>query len=262
MQQRRPSPSPEIRPYTLSPHVADLVVDTTDGRDRFINYREGAERRRKVAICGGAGQRTMPWDDPTFECWAMNNFWNTARDSQGRLAASRWWEMHQIFPAASGPHAGAAIQNELDMAWLRQCPVPLYTVEPFPENPRAVVWPVGRFARTYRDYFACTFAMQIAQAFDEGFEELHVHGLELVLGTKREATAEWACVSYWLGYVEGRGMKVVLGPGLIHGRLGRIDGPREQWLLKHPYRYGSEYWDEADLMLEYVARFATKKDAV
>jgi len=255
-----PSRSPDITPWTLSPHVADLMIDN-DGR---VQYRDERQRRRKVAICGAGGTHSTPWDDPSFECWAMNNFWQAARDSKGRIAASRWFEQHQIFPTSSGAHAGEAIQNDNDMAWLLQCPVPLYTTEPFPANPLATVWPIEYYAKKYRDYFTCTFAMQIVQAFDEGFEELHVHGLELHRGTKREATVEAACVAYWLGFVEGRGMRVVIPsrPATIHPILGVQEPEMPQWLLLHPYRYGHEYWEEKDWVLSYIRRWDEKLEAV
>lgn len=260
-----PSPSPDIRPYTLSPHVADLVIDpsrphATHGRP-IVRYRDESKRRRKVAICGAGGVAQMPWDDPSYECWAINNFWNSARDYAGRLAASRWWEQHQIVPDSNGVHAGEIIQNDQDMAWIRQCPVPLYTTEPFAANPLAVVWPIEYFAAKYRDYFACTFAMQIAQAIDEGFEELLVCGLELLLGTKREATVESSCVSYWLGLAEGRGVRVVLAETSRRPSWGRI-GPTQQVLLSHPFRYGHEYWWEADAVKSYVARWDSKAVAI
>lgn len=256
-----PSRSPQIRPYVLSPHVADLVVErrpsvvgsTATLVDTVVAYRDESKRRRKVAICGAGGVRQMPWDDPSYECWSINNFWNASRDSLGRVAASRWWEQHQITPDADGVHGGEAIQNEQDMAWIRTCPVPLYTTEPVPDNPRAVVWPVAAMAAIYRDNFACTFAMQIAQAIHERFEVLRVCGLELLRGTQREATLESTCVAYWLGLAEGRGIRLEIPL--------RDDGD-EQWLLRHPYRYGHEYWLEADFAKEYCATLNGRAVAV
>lgn len=245
-----PSRSPDITPFTLSPHVADLVI--VDGR---VVYRDERQRRKRVAIAGAPGMRRMPWEDETIECWAMNNCWETARDSQRRIAASRWWEQHQIFPSAGGKHAGEAIQNENDMKWIACCPVPLYTTEPYPSNPNALVWPVGYYAARYRDYFTCTFAYQIAQAIEEGFEEILVYGLELLLGTKREATVESSCVNYWLGLAEGKGIKVTLD------RHGAVLADK-QFLLYHPYRYGHDYWQESDLVLDYIGRWDSLPDAI
>lgn len=268
-----PSPSPNITPYTLSPHVADLIIDPARPHavhgGPMVRYRDEATRRRKVAICGSGGAQQMPWDDPTFECWSINNFWESSRDSEGRIAASRWWEQHQITPDTAGPRRGQVIQNENDMAWIRQCPVPLYTTEPVPENTHAVVWPVEYFAAKYRDYFCCTFAYQIAQAIEEDFKELHVYGLELLMGTKREATVESSCTNYWLGLAEGRGVKVVIpdrvaviGRSWVTHREIEVEPVRPQFLLVHPYRYGHDYWMETDFVKEFVSRWDTRKVAV
>ena len=257
--------SPPIRPFNgLSPLVADLVIE--GGR---VVYRDERKRRRKVAICGSTGVLQMPVDDPSVECWYLNNFYNMARDSQGRLAASRWFEQHQITPDDDGPHRGEAIQDANDLAWLRECPVPIYTTEPFPENPNAVVWPVERMAAKYRNYFTCSFAYQIAQAIDEGFEELIVCGLELLLGTKREATVESSCTNWWLGLAEGRGMRVTIRPkrsalAAVTPWLGRSMHVDEipQFLLRHPYWYGHDYWLEADFVKDFVSRWDERKVAV
>lgn len=252
-----PSPSPAISPYAgLSPSVADLVV--VDG---VVRYRDETQRRRKVAICGSGGVRQMPWEDPTYECWSLNNFWQTSRDRAGRIAASRWFEQHQIVPDVTGPRAGQIIQNAHDMQWIRECPVPLYTTEPFPENPRAVVWPVAAMARKYRHYFTCTFAYQICQAIDEGFEEIRVCGLELVLGSKREATVEAACVAYWLGLAEGRGIRLDITRSLAHN-LDAKGYPDPQFLLYHPFHYGHDYWREADFTKQLVEHWDAKPTAV
>jgi len=187
-------------------------------------------RRRKVAICGaGKSLRLLPWDDEAWEIWGINNFWNAMRDSQDRLRADRWFELH---PPTTD------IQDPQDMIWLRECPLPIYTTEPFPENPQAVVFPVDELAERYRDYFSCTFAYQIALALDEGFDEIAVHGLELVYGTQREATVERACVEWWLGYVEGRGMTVTI--------------PHGDHVASHWARYGFDYWSEANVVKDYV----------
>jgi len=131
------------------------------------------------------------------------------------------------------------------------------------------VWPVEEFAARYRDYFACTFAMQIAQAIDEGFEELHVYGLELLLGTKREATLESSCVTYWLGYAEGRGMRVVLAPPVRTPYDGRDEmfggtrvSPDDPFTLVHPYRYGHEYWKERRWVERYCERWDDLPQAI
>jgi len=226
--------SPPIKDFELSPLVAPLEV-----RDGRVQYRAGETPRRKVAIFGGGPSiEHVPWDDPDWEIWAINNFWGIARDMRGKIVASRWWEIHQISDRQSGPSP----QDANDMQWINACPVPIYTVEDWPKNPHAVRWPLeDMLAKGYRDFFACTFAYQIVQALEDGFDELGVFGLELAFGTKRETTVERACVSYWLGLAEGRGMKITI--------------PEDDVVLRHWGRYGFEYWEEANETREYCQSY-------
>ena len=192
--------------------------------------------------------------DEWFIC-SINNFWNSSRDSHGRLRADIWWEFHQITPDAIGSEIGRQIQDRYDMEWIRTCPVPIYTVEPVPENPNAVVWPMEHYIERCggRRYIACTFAPQLMTLLVEGFEEIAVYGLELLNGTKREATVEASCVAYWLGYLEGRGVRIRVPPD---------DEGEPQLLLTHPYVYGVEYWRERRWVERYVALFDYRPVAV
>jgi hypothetical protein len=105
-------------------------------------------------------------------------------------------------------------------------------------------------ARRFRDYFTCTFAMQVCQAIDEDFEELHLFGLSLLLGTQREATVESSCLNWWLGLAEGRGMRVVVDPCY------------EPFLLRHPFRYGHEYWHERTFVERYLETWTQRPVAI
>ena len=223
--------SKPIRPYELSPHNA---------RTSIVDGRVVCEPRRwKVAITGAAkSMRELPWDDPTWELWGINNFWNAMRDEHDMLRADRWFELHPPTKDIQAPFA---------MMWLRECPVPIYTTEPFPDNANSLVFPIEHLANKYRDYFSCTFAYQIALAIDEGFDEIAIHGLELAYGTQREATVERACVNYWLGLAEGRGIKVTV--------------PQDDFVLSHWHRYGFNYWPEANVVKDYVGSLIGRKVA-
>jgi hypothetical protein len=231
--------SKPVRPYELSPHNADTrIVDRTDASTsdgRIICE----PRRSKVAITGaGRSMRGIPWNDPEWEVWGINNFWNAMRDTEDRLRCDRWFELHPPTTDIQDPH---------DMEWLRSCPVPIYTTEPFPENPNAVVFPVDALASRYLDYFSCTFAYQIALALAEGFQEIGLFGLELAYGTQRETTVERACVNWWLGLASGTGVRITI--------------PQGDFVLSHWGRYGFQYWDEAKAVEEYVGTLIGRKVA-
>lgn len=219
-------------PCELSPFNASLKV--VDGKIRSLDAP-----RKKVAITGaGKSLRELPWYDDTWEVWGINNFWNALRDNEGRLRADRWFELH---PPTED------IQDKYDMEWLRGCPVPIYTTEPFPENPNAIQYPLEDIGREYGHYFSCTFAYQIALALYLDFEELAVHGLELAYGTQREATVERACVNWWLGFAEGQGMRIRIPPN--------------DFVVSHWGLYGFEYWEEANKVKEYVGSLIGRKVA-
>lgn len=225
--------SKKCRPYELSPYNARTRVV---GESLVVCE----PRRLRVAITGAAkSMRSLPWEDSSWEIWGLNNFWNSMRDGKDRLRADRWFEIH---PPTQ------PIQNQHDMEWLRKCPVPIYTTEPFPENINAVVFPVDRLSSTFRNYWSCTFAYQIALAIDEGFEEIAVHGLELAFGTQRECTVERACVNYWLGLAEGRGMTVTI--------------PKDDFVLSHWARYGFDYHREAEIVKTYAASLKDRLVAI
>jgi len=90
-----------------------------------------------------------------------------------------------------------------------------------------------------QDYFANTFSFQLALAYAEGFREIGLYGVCLPFGTRREQTVERACVEWWLGWLEGKGVTL---------HLMAADGlafhPPNWTSTEGRPRYGLDYWDE------------------
>ena len=172
---------------------------------------------RKVSIIGAGPSRSKaPWGDDSYCWWMLNEI------SQPRF--DRHFELHP-----------RAVQNDRELAWLSTCPTPCYVLDLDEWDgmiPQAVRYPLERVlaATGGRRYFTSTFAFQVALAITEGAAEIGVWGVDLDLGTLRERTAEKACLEYWLGMAEGRGIRVTLPPGAT--------------LLTRPYLYGYDYHDE------------------
>lgn len=197
--------------------------------------------RTKVALVGaGRGRDEAPLEDPSWEVWALNAV--PPVDLSRRLRCDRWFEMHV-----------RSAQNQDDMAWIKQCPVPIYLPPTWAERelakryatsgdvevPNAVRYPLENVESNLGSYFACTFAYQLALVLLEGVADtVGLFGVDLCGGTRRERTVEWACVSWWLGFCEGKGLTVELPHGSMLGR--------------HFARYGIEYYEEAKLVNEYV----------
>jgi hypothetical protein len=116
--------------------------------------------------------------------------------------------------------------------------VPIYTAGQDCENPNAVPYLIEDIVAKYPDYFAVTFAYEMALALHEGFSEIGLFGVELPRGTLRERTVEWACLHFWIGLARGRGIRVTL--------------PADSPLVWHPARYGLEYDAEVEGVEAYL----------
>jgi len=184
---------------------------------------EVTPRRKKVAIIGGSTSRVLVPCDDDWEIWSLNE--------QGYSRQTRHFEIHEL-------HAS----SDEEVEWLKKCKQPIYMCEKYPEIPMSVTYPLREIIKTLGNpplYFTCTWAYQIALAIYEGFEEIGMFGANLPIGSPRERTVETACVQYWLGVAQGRGIEVHI--------------PESDSLLYHRYLYGFDYQKEIDYTKKVVA---------
>lgn len=224
-------------PREKSTHLAyrHLSFSPLNAHVRFIDPEKGIVQldpeRKKVVIYGagvGAMLAERKIDDPSWEAWGLNVI--PPMNDEGELRCDRWFEMHQ-----------RCAQSYDDMEWIARCPVPMYVpADLMGYGPQTVRYPIEAIEAKYGNYWACTFAYQIALAMFEGFTDIGMYGVELCYGTLRERTVEWACVMHWMGRAEQAGITFHLPPG---SRLGR-----------HPYRYGLEYHEEINEVKRYIRR--------
>ena len=212
------------------PHAADADMNIVDARAGKVR---AVPRRSKVAIIGAGRTRNQaPWEDPAWEIWGINEI--------AQKRADRWFELHPL-----------SVQTDAEMDWLRDCPKPVYLIDtPPPEIPMGVRFPLEKVIGLGLDFFACTFAYQIALAVLEGFETIGLYGVDLPWGTPRERLYESASVHAWVGFALGCGRRVIVpadGALLQHPPLGRIH-PR-------PRRYGFDYHEEKDAVAAQVSDF-------
>lgn len=195
------------------------MFDTTDAcADVTIHNAQTGEvvvfpKRKKVALCGFATNTlvNVPWDDPSFEIWGMN---------QGYLhmkrRADRWFEMHL-------PDGVADVRDPNYLDWLKTTPIPVYMIDTYDFVPTAVRYPIEDAIRVAnRDYFTSTVAFMLALIEMEGFEEVHLYGINLAIGD--EYFYEKPCAEYWLGRLEAKGRKIYI--------------PKASSMLKQYMRYG------------------------
>jgi hypothetical protein len=154
-----------------------------------------------------------------WEVWGCNSLWYRTRDAHDRFRADRWFELHPF-----------SVQTDKEMEAIRDCPVPIYLLPEaqYPKN--GVLFPLDWVKQQLHfpfDFFACTFAYQVALAIAEGFKEIGIFGTELMYGTPRERLFELRSLEFWLGLAMGRGIIVHFHP---QSRLCRL-----------PYKYGYDY---------------------
>ena len=170
-------------------------------------------KRKKVAIIGFASNtlHLVPWFDDSFELWGLN---------QGHMnfprRADRWFEMHQ-------PEATADIRDPNYLEFLAKVQIPVYMIQQYDEYPTSIRYPIED-AINYvgQDYFTSSVAFMLVLAAMEGFEEIHIYGVNLAIGD--EYFYEKPNAEYLIGLLRGRGIRVYV--------------PQASALLKQWRRYG------------------------
>lgn len=174
----------------------------------------------KVAILGGAAKEkyfTRAQYDHTWEIWGLNSIRPDQRADQSRWAPIRWARMFNL-------HRFEHLNRDayqyliLDMDWSKNNPrVPMCVVDSWHgllanehlfqrEELRTLSPRGGR-------YHAGSFDMLVAYALFEGATEIVLHGICLALDSARsEPISARACLEYWCGVAEGRGVMVVVQP--------------------------------------------------
>ncbi len=166
--------------------------------------------KRIVAIVGMAAEtRELANKEPAdVEIWGMNadNIFLTRQDRWFQIHPKNW---HDCDDESYGRGAG-------HVDFLASCGVPVYQQERDERIPTSVVYPIERVweniwprkdqPRPY--YFTSTPAFAIAQAIQEGVDEIRMFGFNLA--TSIEYVHQRACVEWLLGIAQGRGIKVVV----------------------------------------------------
>jgi hypothetical protein len=192
---------------------------------------------KKLAIVGsGANTRDKaPWDDPTFDIWVFN-------ESGNHPWCKRWSAVFQMHEPEI--YTGHNTKDPAHWEWLQQSHgKPIYMQEADPRVPDAVAFPLGdAIALSGEDYFASTFAYMAAQAILEGYEVIHIHGIELSFS---EYQYQADCWRYWIGFLKGRlGAENVI----LHSGQHLFQSPRYGY--EGNFAFGSDFFAERAGVLE------------
>ena len=162
----------------------------------------------KVAIVGFCENTRgrAPFKDPAFEVWGCNHLYPyLPKRDDGSEAWDRWFDVHSPEWSAQYLHPKVWAEHS---AWLaKDHGRPIYMQAHYADMPCSVPYPVAEVTeRMGRAYFTSAIAYQLALAICEGFEEIHLFGVDLRHDT--EYGQQRPCAEYWLGRAEGEGIKV------------------------------------------------------
>ena len=163
-------------------------------------------KRTKVAIVGFAESKHLaPWTDPAFEFWTLNM---TQKDLE-HVAGSRWFELHQRKYLEAHPLWRDNFRWHVTTfrQW-KHTPLYVWDKADWPDCPTAVTYPKKAIELDFPRgaYHQGSFDWILALAIYERFQEIHLYGWDASRGG--EPLAARACLEYWVGIAEGRGIKV------------------------------------------------------
>lgn len=155
-------------------------------------------KRKKVCIVGFAeNSRHLAWyNDPDCEIWGVNQLYRFIP------RADRWFQIHHDWDDQTKWATGTDLRD-----WLRDPPCPVYMIDAQPDMPLTLPYPKDWVKQQLKihEYFTSTIAMMLALALAEGFEEIGVYGIDLIVG--REYHFEKACAEFFLGIAHAKGVQ-------------------------------------------------------
>lgn len=169
---------------------------------------------KRLALVGrGRGAERAPWNSKHYDCWGLNSGWRdvpVVRHFPPRGLAA-WFEIHsRRYLKQEWLGFGRTIHtHERGLAWMN---VPVYVQHPkdWPLVPKAKRFPREqiRLAFPRGDYHAGSFDWMLAFALLKGYRHIELFGVGLGPTDGGEPLSARACLEYWIGYAEAKGVKV------------------------------------------------------
>jgi len=187
-------------------------------------------KRTKVGIVGFASSSRdlAPYGDESFEIWSLNHAYNHVP------RWDRWFEVHgRAHFQKDLMRDGLSQDGSRHVSWLAKEPAvkdggrPIYCQEHYNDIPASVRWPRQELNEWLlrnggqsldalplgfhcADYYTSTPAQMIVLALFEGFEEIHLYGVDMLQA--EEYFYQRSGCEYFVGFARGRGVKVYVPP--------------------------------------------------
>lgn len=164
--------------------------------------------QKKIAIVGGNTKAPVRFDlyDDGWEIWALNAIrphWLP----EERI--TRCFNLHRYTHLQRDWHHGIYVEAEWANAHQK---IPFYLVDRWPRAllPNQIMFPRNELAALPRggSYHAGSFDMMVALAVLEKVQAIALFGVGLNLESGEPISAR-ACLEYWVGVAEGRGIRVM-----------------------------------------------------
>lgn len=182
-------------------------------RLRILDAEAGLiERTRdKLAIVGFAtSTRDMaPFDDPAYDIGGLNQLYRFIP------RADVWMDIHINWDEEN-------VEGTDHRGWIRECGIPVLMTRHHADLPTSVSYPVDAVIQMGTDYLTSSVAFYVAWGIHQGYREIALFGIDLVVGTEYEN--QKACAEFWLGVAHGKGVDLRIPP--------------QSALLRHTHRYG------------------------
>lgn len=219
-----------IPPHLCGPvrwdHPCSAHMTVLDPLKAICSPADG-RKRKKVCIVGYAeNSRHLAWyDDPDCEIWGVNQVYRFIPRMDRNFQIHLDWHNEKKWAPGTD-----------QTKWITDAPIPTYMIAHDPTMPNSVTYPLDWVRGMLGleappedpgaglDYFTSSIAFMMALAIAEGFEEIGIYGIDLIIG--REYFFEKSCVEFYMGIAHGRGIAV--------------HRPENSALLWQSHRYGYE----------------------
>lgn len=172
-------------------------------------------RRTKVCIMGFAPSwQLAPFGNDEFEIWALNELYLFLPNIP--LERLRWFDIHSrpVIEAQTQSLHRTPVSDHLQKLQAMQCR--LYMQKHYEDIPASIEYPLAEVTAMFvqaghqNAYFNNSISYMLALAIYEGFEEIHLYGVDMAHDS--EYFNQRPSVEFFCGFARGKGITLYTPP--------------------------------------------------